>query len=281
MSRIVLETRRLSKAYRNGKAESWVLAAVNIRIMQGEVVAVMGPSGCGKTTLLNLLGGLDRPTLGDVIFGDRWLGHMNEAELTRLRLAEIGYVFQAYNLIASLTARENVELPLSMLGAKSEERYERSSWLLGHVGLAGKEDRLPAELSGGEQQRVAIARALACNPPLILADEPTGNLDSSTSAQIMNTLSHLSKELGHTLVLVTHDSTVAASANRVIRIVDGRVVGESSEALQIMQPRLTRHLPKPQLQVNPAQEWTLYLSAVHVWLERRNHEILQQLRRVA
>jgi len=224
MSRPLLTTTQLWKAYRNGKVESWILKGIDLQIMQGEILAVMGPSGCGKTTLLNLLGGLDRPTWGAVIVGNRILASMKDAELTRLRLTEIGFVFQAYNLIPTLTAIENVELPLSILGIHNRQKFVRASWLLGLVGLAGKEDHLPCELSGGEQQRVAIARALANNPPVILADEPTGNLDTSNSAQIMKTFSDLNRELGQTLIVVTHDPTVAASATRVVQMMDGRIV---------------------------------------------------------
>ncbi len=274
MSRAVVETRRLSKAYKNGKDSSWVLAEVNIRIMQREVVAIMGPSGCGKTTLLNLMGGLDRPSFGDVVVGGRTLGAISEAELTRFRLAEIGFVFQAYNLIATLTARENVELPLSMLGAKLQERFARTSRLLGLVGLTGKEDRLPSELSGGEQQRVAVARALACNPQLILADEPTGNLDSTTSAQIIKILLHLNEQLGQTLVIVTHDPNVASSATRTIRMMDGRVISQYSEGPRITQVQLTGRQPSQKTGPSAEHEWALYLSAIQVWLQKRNHEIL-------
>jgi len=192
--------------------------------MQGEILAIMGASGCGKTTLLNLLGGLDRPTWGDIVVNGRFLSSMSDGELVRLRLTEIGLVFQAYNLIPTLTALENVELPLLLLGVVKRERVLRAFWLLGLVGLAGKEGRLPSELSGGEQQRVALARAIANNPRVILADEPTGNLDSANSAQIMKTFSDLNRELGQTLIVVTHDPKVAASATRIVRMMDGRIV---------------------------------------------------------
>jgi putative ABC transport system ATP-binding protein len=223
------------------------LSGIDLEIIQGEILAIMGPSGCGKTTLLNLLGGLDRPTSGDVIIGGKTLSSMTDRELTSLRLTEIGFVFQAYNLIPTLTAIENVELPLSLLRMSKRERFARASWLLGLVGLAGKEDRLPSELSGGEQQRVAVARAVANNPRVILADEPTGNLDSSNSAQIMKTLSSLNRELGQTLVVVTHDSKVAASATRIVQMVDGRIVEDRcsdrkdvATSLQVSPERVTR-----------------------------------------
>jgi len=196
MSRPILEARQLWKAYRNGKVESRILNGIDVQIMQGEILAIMGPSGCGKTTLLNLLGGLDRPTWGDVAVDGRSLASMTDSMLTRLRLTEVAFVFQAYNLIPTLTAIENAELPLSLLRMSKRERFARASWLLGLVGLTGKEDRFPSELSGGEQQRVAVARAVANNPRVILADEPTGNLDSSNSAQIMKTLSSSNRELG-------------------------------------------------------------------------------------
>jgi len=277
--------------------------------MQGEILAIMGPSGCGKTTLLNLLGGLDRPTSGLVIAGDRMLTSMSDAELTRLRLTEVGFIFQAYNLIPTLTAIENVELPLSLLGISKRERFARASWLLTLVGLVGKEHRLPSELSGGEQQRVAIARALANNPRVILADEPTGNLDSSSSAGILKTFSDLNEEFGQTLVVVTHDSRVAASATRVIQMVDGHIVEDCPSGGNDPESCLRAHAEKPTKQqiavairmldgqmvqdqsqlmretsmngqaaseisaehhVYDPEDWAAYLSSLRTWLQLRN-----------
>ena len=240
--------------------------------MQGEILAIMGPSGCGKTTLLNLLGGLDRPTWGDVIAGDRILTSMSDSELTRLRLTQVGFVFQAYNLIPTLTTVENVELPLSLLGINGRESLGRASRLLAHVGLAGKEDRLPCELSGGEQQRVAIARALANNPRVILADEPTGNLDSSNSMQIMKTLSDLNDELGQTLVVVTHDSKIALSATRVIQMVDGRLAEQESISKHAMSGQAFAQAQRQQTSL-ATEAWSLYLSSLRQWLELRNQRI--------
>jgi putative ABC transport system ATP-binding protein len=273
MSRPILQTKQLWKAYKNGKAQSWVLCGIDLQIMQGEIVAIMGPSGCGKTTLLNLLGGLDRPTWGAVIVSDRILSSMSDSELTRLRLTEVGFIFQAYNLIPTLTAIENAELPLSLLRMSKRERFARASWLLGLVGLAGKEDRFPSELSGGEQQRVAIARALANNPRVILADEPTGNLDSSNSVGIMKTLSDLNQEIGQTLVLVTHDLRVAASATRVIRMVDGRVVNEYSETETVSQEESMS--PRSTAQLDAVQKQALYLPSLKAWIQKRNQELLR------
>jgi len=275
MSNLVLKASNLSKAHRNGKVESWVLRGVNLEVKEGEVLAIMGPSGCGKTTLLNLLGGLDRPTWGEIWVDNRSLMSMSDGELTRLRLTEIGFVFQAYNLIPTLTALENVEFPLSLLSVSKHERYERASWLLGLVGLTGKEGRLPAELSGGEQQRVAIARALANNPRLILADEPTGSLDSSNSTQIMKILLNLNEELGQTLIVVTHDSSVAGSATRIIRMVDGCIAKEHPESIgkdMFVCEQVDSQTGSQQGVADP-EDTAIDLPSLRVWLQVRNQRI--------
>jgi putative ABC transport system ATP-binding protein len=215
----------VTKTYGQGTTQVDAIADVSLTIGSGEFVAVVGPSGSGKTTLLQLLGGLDRPTSGDVLFEGRDLASLGEAELTRLRLETIGFVFQQFNLIPTVTAADNVALALAPRGLPAAERRSRVEELLDVVGLAARGHHLPSELSGGEQQRVAIARALANEPRVLLADEPTGNLDSTTGEEIVGILHRLSQERGQTVALITHNDGVAASAGRKIRMQDGRVVG--------------------------------------------------------
>lgn len=190
----------------------------------GDAVAIMGPSGCGKTTLLNLLGAIDRATEGSVVVGDTDLSRLSERQLEAYRLRQVGYVFQFYNLVPSLTALENVELPMLVAGVPAEARRARAKELLDAVGLGEKGHKRPEELSGGEQQRVAICLALANDPPLILADEPTGNLDSTNAALITRLLLSLSQERGKTVIVATHDPQVASVFPRVDRMRDGRIV---------------------------------------------------------
>jgi putative ABC transport system ATP-binding protein len=190
----------------------------------GDAVAIMGPSGCGKTTLLNLLGAIDRATEGSVVVGDTDLSRLSERQLEAYRLRQVGYVFQFYNLVPSLTALENVELPMLIAGVPGEARRARAKELLDAVGLGEKGHKRPEELSGGEQQRVAICLALANDPPLILADEPTGNLDSTNAALITRLLLSLSQERGKTVIVATHDPQVASVFPRVDRMRDGRIV---------------------------------------------------------
>jgi putative ABC transport system ATP-binding protein len=189
------------------------------------MVAIMGPSGCGKSTLLHLLGGLDVPTSGEVLLAGERLDSLSEARRAVLRRKEVGYVFQFFNLIANLSVADNVELPMLLVGRSPAEAHARRDELLGRLGLAGYADRAPSELSGGEQQRVALARALANEPTVLLADEPTGNLDSAASAEVVALLGERHAD-GQTVVLVTHDPGVAATAGRVVRMKDGEIEGE-------------------------------------------------------
>ena len=198
------------------------LAGVSFEIAKGEFVAVMGPSGCGKSTLLNIVGLLDRPTAGRYFVDGTDASHLTDAERTLLRRAKIGFVFQAFNLLPRLSALENVCLPMSYAGVASAERRERAETLLARVGLKSKTRRTPIELSGGEKQRVGIARALANEPGVILADEPTGNLDSRSSAEILDFFKELHAD-GRTVILVTHDAGIGAMAGRTLRMKDGRL----------------------------------------------------------
>jgi putative ABC transport system ATP-binding protein len=217
------ELRGATKSYGQGASRVDAVRDLDLTIEAGEFVAVVGPSGSGKTTLLQLLGGLDRPTSGSILFEGRDLAALREAELTRLRLDTIGFVFQQFNLIPTVTAAENVELALAPRRIPAAERAERVGELLAAVGLAARGHHLPSQLSGGEQQRVAIARALANEPRVLLADEPTGNLDSATGKEIVNLLRLLSDDRGQTVVLITHDAGAAAGARRVVRMHDGRI----------------------------------------------------------
>jgi putative ABC transport system ATP-binding protein len=222
------ELRGVTKSYGQGAARVDAVSDLDLTIDRGEFVAIVGPSGSGKTTLLQLLGGLDRPTSGSILFEGRDLAALREGELTRLRLDTIGFVFQQFNLIPTVSAAENVELALAPRRMPSAERAERVSELLSAVGLAARVHHLPSQLSGGEQQRVAIARALANEPRVLLADEPTGNLDSATGKEIVNLLRLLSDDRGQTVVLITHDAGAAAGARRVVRLHDGRIANAAS-----------------------------------------------------
>jgi putative ABC transport system ATP-binding protein len=219
------ELRSVSKIYGNGAAPVHAVRDVDLHVDEGELVAIAGASGSGKTTLLQLLGALDRATSGDVVFEGRELGSLGDAELTQLRLETMGFVFQQFNLIPTLTAAQNVEAGLAPVGLDVDERRRRTTAALQSVGLAHRSDHLPSQLSGGEQQRVAIARAVANAPRVLLADEPTGNLDSATGGEIVELLASFAKEGGQTVVIVTHDVELAARAGRVIRMRDGRIDG--------------------------------------------------------
>ena len=211
------------RTYHLGKTTVKALRGVNLEIEDGELVAIMGPSGSGKSTLMHLIGALDQPDEGAVLFGDQDVSKQSRDALAELRGKRIGFVFQSFNLIATLTALENVELPMIYQGVPRKERLTKARDLLTLVGMDDRADHLPTELSGGEQQRVAIARALVNDPDLLLADEPTGNLDSKTGRQIMDLLIKLNKEQKMTIVLVTHDPSVAGYAQRTIHIFDGKV----------------------------------------------------------
>lgn len=208
----------------DGKRAVVALDGVNLHIAEGEMVSVIGPSGSGKSTLLNIIGCLDRATSGDVAIGGQPLAEMRDDDLTRVRRDKIGFVFQFFNLLATLSATENVALPLHLRGWSRRKAHDRAHELLDVVGLGKRLDHLPEEMSGGERQRVAIARALSIYPPILLGDEPTGNLDTTTGAEILRLLHDLHARLGSTVVIVTHDPAVAASCPRTIRMRDGRIV---------------------------------------------------------
>ena len=219
-----LELRGLTRRLPSGDRMLTILDDVTLKIRRGELVAVLGPSGSGKSTLLALMAGLDRPTEGEVLLDGEPLHHLGEDALARLRRDKVGFVFQSFQLLDNLTARENILLPLEIAGGGYRELARRADELLDQVGLAERGHHYPAQLSGGEQQRVAIARAFAARPTLLLADEPTGNLDSATGERILELLARLHRERGTTLVLVTHDPAVAAQAERRIHLQDGRLV---------------------------------------------------------
>jgi putative ABC transport system ATP-binding protein len=210
--------KKLSKVYVTGETEVHALRGVDLDIRPGEVLVLLGPSGSGKSTLLNIVGGLDRPTSGELWFGDTELSALEEADLTRFRRKNIGFIFQFYNLIPSLTARENVELVTDIADDPMDAREA-----LELVGLAERLDHFPAQLSGGEQQRVAVARAIAKRPRVLLCDEPTGALDSQTGTRVLETLAKANDELGTTLILITHNAGIAAMADRVFNFLDGRI----------------------------------------------------------
>ena len=220
---LILSARDLRRDYAMGRQGVHALRGVSLDVARDEYVAVVGPSGCGKSTLLNLLGAIDRPSAGTVeILGQR-VGSMSDVDVTRFRLRNIGFVFQRFYLMQALTALENVELPMAEARVPRPQRRHRASDLLAYVGLAGREQHRPAQLSGGEQQRVAIARALANSPSLLLADEPTGELDANTGAEIIALFGRLNGD-GTTIVVVTHDEDLAAAAKRVVHMRDGVIV---------------------------------------------------------
>jgi putative ABC transport system ATP-binding protein len=215
----------LTKTYRSGGRELTVLNDISFTVEPGGFVAVVGPSGSGKTTLLGLLAGLDRPTSGTVHLDGADLTTLDGDALARLRGGKVGFVFQSFQLIPTLTARENVQVPLELRG---EAAGDRATELLERVGLADRADHYPAQLSGGEQQRVALARAFSSRPKVLFADEPTGNLDARTGAGIIDLMTELNRDLGTTLVLVTHDLDLAGRARRTIRLADGRIVADTA-----------------------------------------------------
>jgi putative ABC transport system ATP-binding protein len=222
----VLRTRALQKEFGHGAGVVHALDGVELEVAAGETLAVMGPSGCGKSTLLHLLGGLERPTAGEVWLSGRRIDKLSEQALARLRRHSIGFVFQAFHLVDELTAVENVELPALLAGRSSRAARHRAEELLERVGLSDRADHLPSALSGGERQRVAIARALSNEPLVVLADEPTGNLDSTATLDVLRLLDNL-RAAGQTLLVVTHDSRIAATADRLITMRDGEFVEET------------------------------------------------------
>jgi putative ABC transport system ATP-binding protein len=222
----VLRAEGLAKTYSGDGIDVLALRGVDLEIGNGEFVAVMGPSGCGKSTLLHLLGGLDRPTAGSIELAGRRVESLSEADWAVLRRRELGFVFQFFNLVGTLTVAENVELPARLVGDSPADARRRREELLERLGVSARADTLPSHLSGGQQQRVAIARALVNRPTVLLADEPTGNLDTASAAEVLGLLRELKAE-GQTLVLVTHDARVAAAADRVLAMRDGLVVDET------------------------------------------------------
>ena len=217
----ILETKDLRKTYGSGEAEVRALDGVDLKVDRGEFVAVVGTSGSGKSTLLHMLGGLDRPSSGSVSVDGRDLSTLKDEELTIFRRRKIGFVFQSYNLVPVLSVRENIVLPVELDGRKTDEEYIQS--IIHMLGLESKLDNLPNTLSGGQQQRVAIARALAAKPAIVLADEPTGNLDSRTSQDVMGLLKITGERFSQTIVMITHNEELAQTADRIVRIEDGRI----------------------------------------------------------
>jgi putative ABC transport system ATP-binding protein len=238
----VLRTEGLEKTYASYGVEAHALRGVSLDVAEGEFVSVMGPSGSGKSTLLNLVGGLERPTAGAVFLRDRRVDGLSERRWAILRRREIGFVFQFFNLIANLSVADNVELPGLLAGLSAREARRRRSALLDELGVGASADALPGRLSGGEQQRVALARALVNEPAILLADEPTGNLDSDSARTVLDLLRRFN-EAGQTIVLVTHDARVAASSQRVVSMRDGRIadetrLGDDSDAAMALASRL-------------------------------------------
>lgn len=222
----MIRTNELVKVFRTDEIETTALNKVNLNIESGEFVAIMGPSGCGKSTLLNILGLLDNPSSGELWFMDHEVSKFSERQRTNLRKANIGFVFQSFNLIDELTVYENVELPLLYLNMPSSERKKKVEAVLDRMKMSHRKKHFPQQLSGGQQQRVAISRAVVTNPKLILADEPTGNLDSANGEEVMNLLSQLNSE-GTTIVMVTHSPSDAEKAHRIVQLFDGHIVTEN------------------------------------------------------
>jgi len=225
-----IRTKDLIKVYRTGKSEVIALRGLDMQVADGELVAVQGPSGCGKTTLLNLIGGIDRPTAGRIEVDGSNLVDFADGDLVKYRLARVGFIFQFFNLVPTLTAEENVELPLRLAGKGPSIRAKRRKELLELVGMTHRASHRPDELSGGEQQRVAIGVALANDPPLLLADEPTGELDTKTGQEVLDLFRRLNQEFGKTILVVTHDARVSHIAHRVLEIQDGKIMGETAAA---------------------------------------------------
>ncbi len=226
MSEQVLKIEKMSKTYMLGKRNVQALSNVDLQVKRGEFIAIMGPSGSGKTTLLNVLGCIDKSTSGKVYLDNINVAEMPESQLYRVRRDKIGFVFQTFNLLPYLNARENVELPMENNGKSKTERTSRAQELLAMVGLSGREEHRPQRLSAGEQQRVAIARALANDPAIILADEPTGNLDNKNKKEIVKLLANLNLKQGTTIIMVTHDGQVAAHTERMLFLIDGKIIKE-------------------------------------------------------
>lgn len=222
----MIKTENLSKIFRTDEVETTALDEVSFEVKQGEFVAIMGPSGCGKSTLLNILGLLDNPSGGEYYFNDKEVSTFNERQRAKLRKNNIGFVFQSFNLIDELNVQENVELPLIYLGMPASQRKKRVTEVLEKMKIIHRRKHFPMQLSGGQQQRVAVARAVIANPHLILADEPTGNLDSANGEEVMNLLETLNSE-GTTIIIVTHSQRDAEYAQRIVRLFDGQIITEN------------------------------------------------------
>jgi len=222
----MISTKELTKVFRTDEVETTALNKVNLDVQDGEFVAVMGPSGCGKSTLLNIVGLLDNPTDGELYFNGNEVSKFKERQRTNLRKGNIGFVFQSFNLIDELTVYENVELPLLYMNVSGSERKQKVGEVLDRMKISHRKKHFPQQLSGGQQQRVAISRAVVTNPKLILADEPTGNLDSANGEEVMNLLTELNKE-GTTIVMVTHSPSDAEKAHRIVQLFDGHIVTEN------------------------------------------------------
>ena len=219
-----IEIKNLNKLYSSGKIQVAALTDVNLSITEGTFLGITGPSGSGKSTLMNILGGLDTPTSGSIRIQSKNISELNNEELALYRRHQVGMIFQSFNIISAYTALENVAFPLLFAGVPRKERFHKAELMLEKVGLSSRKDHKPSELSGGEQQRVAIARALINNPKILLADEPTGNLDSKTSVQILETLSELNKNQGLTVVMITHEESLLSEfADEAVRLVDGQI----------------------------------------------------------
>jgi putative ABC transport system ATP-binding protein len=221
----MIELSNITKTYRMGEMDITVLSGISLKVQSGELIAIMGPSGSGKSTLMNIIGCLDRPTSGTYHFENREISTLSDDELAAVRNGKIGFVFQTFNLLPRFSALKNVEVPLIYSGVPARLRSERAMPVLQKVGLADRMTHKPTELSGGQQQRVAIARALVNNPPLLLADEPTGNLDSRSGSEILDILTSLNRQ-GVTIMIVTHDKDVAARCRRVINLKDGQIIND-------------------------------------------------------
>ena len=224
----IIELKNVAKHYEMGHNIVKALDGINVKINKGEFVIILGPSGSGKSTMMNMVGALDLPTKGDVYLDGKNISHFDESDLAQIRGSKIGFVFQTFNLIPTLTSAENISLPMMFKGIKSEEKKERTDKILKHMHLTHREDHLPNELSGGERQRVAIGRALANDPEIILADEPTGNLDSKTGLEIMKLFSDLNKK-GKTIIVVTHNLNLVKYASKVLKIRDGKLEGNKTK----------------------------------------------------
>lgn len=228
----VIQVKNLYKIYRVGENRVRALNGVDLTIYKGEFCSIVGTSGSGKSTMLNMLAGLEKPTKGEIVIGGQHLENMNENQLVRFRREHVGFIFQSFNLLNTMNARENVALPLVFRGIPTKERLEKADEMLDLVGLPTRKEHKPNEMSGGQQQRVGVARALVVDPEIIFADEPTGNLDSNTSAEVLELMRKVVREQNQTLVMVTHDNHLASFADRIFHIIDGKIVKIEDNTIQ-------------------------------------------------